>query len=215
MDINGTLKIRQTPAAPALPGYQILALNQNTGGDFQVAQVSPQLIVDAVSSSISTSGITNTSVYAARKTSGISLLNLSLFPTGFRSVNFLSTERTVGTASLFSDTDYTYTVPSNGTYAIGFSFRYGSGLQAEILSNAPGIGIVRNRGGVATLIDNRPFSGANLVLLSLTISETSINSLYTLQAGDKLSFGLTGSTALAVGLIGSSISSFYIYKVSN
>jgi len=101
LDINGTLKIRQTPAAPALPGYQILALNQNSGGDFQVAQVSPQLIIDAVSSAISTSGTINSSVYAARKSAGINLLSLSLFPTGFRAVNFLAAERSVGASSLF------------------------------------------------------------------------------------------------------------------
>ncbi|MEN4762752.1 hypothetical protein ABEG63_20700 [Chryseobacterium sp. C39-AII1] len=215
LDINGTMKIRQTPSAPALPGYQILALNQNSGGDFQVAQVNPQLVVDAAVTAVNTTGITNTSVYAARKTTGISLLSLGLFPTGFRAVNFLTNERTVGSAALFSDTDNTYTIPSTGTYAIGFSFRYGTGLQAEILANTPGIGIVRTRAGVATLIDNRAFSGANLLVLSLTISESSLNSLYSLQAGDKISFGLTGSTALSAGLIGSSLSSFYIYKVSN
>lgn len=215
LDINGTIKIRQTPSAPALPGYQILAVNQNSGGDFQVAQVNPQLIVDAAVSSISTNGYTNTTVYAARKTTGVGLLSLGIFPTGFRAVNFLAAERSVGSAALFSDTDNTYTIPSTGTYAIGFSFRYGTGLQAEILANAPGVGIVRTRAGVATLIDNRAFSGANLLILSLTISESSLNSLYPLQAGDKISFGLTGSSLLSATLIGSSVSSFYIYKVSN
>jgi flagellar basal body rod protein FlgG len=28
LDVNGTMKIRQTPAAPTLPGYQILAVNK-------------------------------------------------------------------------------------------------------------------------------------------------------------------------------------------
>ena len=158
---------------------------------------------------------TNTTVYAARKTAGISLLSLGLFPTGFRAVNFLNAERTLGSASLFSDTDNTYTIPSNGVYEIGYNFKYGTGLQASILANSPGVGIVRTRAGVATLIDNRPFSGANLLILSLTISESGLNSLYTFQAGDKISFGLTGSTALDVGLLGSSVARFYIQKVSN
>ncbi|KMQ67483.1 hypothetical protein ACM39_13690 [Chryseobacterium sp. FH2] len=211
LDVNGTMKLRQTPAAPALSGYQILAVNLNSGGDFQVAQVDPQLIIDGITINANT----NASVYAAKKSAGISLLSLALFPTGFRAVNFLAAERSVGSAALFSDTDNTYTIPSNGIYAIGYSFRYGTGLQASILANSPGIGILRNRAGVGTIIDSRAFSGANLILLSLTISETSINSLYTFQAGDKISFGLTGSTALDVGLLGSSVGSFYIYKVSN
>lgn len=214
LDVNGTVKIRATPVAPALPGYQILAVNQNTGGDFQVAQVNPQLIIDAAVNAINTSNA-NTSVYSAKKTAGISLLSLGLFPTGFRAVNFVQAERTLGTASLFSDTDNTYTVPTSGVYAVGFSFRYGTGLQAAILADSPGVGILRTRAGVATLIDSRTFSGANLLVLSLTISETSINSLYTLQSGDKITFGLTGSSLLSVGLLGSSTGSFYIYKVSN
>ncbi|MDQ0594662.1 hypothetical protein QFZ37_003031 [Chryseobacterium ginsenosidimutans] len=211
LDVNGTAKIRQTPDAPSLTGYQILASNQNTGGDNQISQVDPQLIANYVINN----GV-NTSVYAAKKSSGISLIDLGiLLPNGFRPVNFLASERTVGSASLFSDTDNTYTVPSNGTYAIGFTFRYGTGLQAALLSNSPGVGLLRTRAGVSTLIDSRAFSGANLILLSLTISETSVNSLYSLQTGDKISFGLTGASVLNVGLLGSSVGSFFIYKVSN
>ncbi|GAA5090478.1 hypothetical protein GCM10023210_16620 [Chryseobacterium ginsengisoli] len=215
LDVNGTMKIRQTPVAPALPGYQILAVNQNTGGDFQVAQVTPQLIADFVISQVNANGTTNASIYSAKKTASISLIDLGVLPSGFRPVNFLVAEKTVGSSALFSDTDHTYTVPTSGTYAIGFTFRYGTGLQAALLSNSPGVGILRNRAGVSTLIDSREFSGANLILLSLTVSETSVNSLYTLQAGDKISFGLTGASVLTVGLLGSSTGSFYIYKVSN
>ncbi|MBB6329514.1 hypothetical protein HNP24_000464 [Chryseobacterium sediminis] len=204
LDVNGTLKVRDTPAATALPGYQVLAINE---GSTQVYSVDPALLIAA-------SG-TNTTVYAAKKTAGISLLSLGLFPSGFRAVNFLAAERSLGSASLFSDTDNTYTIPTTGVYAVGFAFRYGSGLQASILANSPGVGIVRTRAGVATTIDSRPFSGANLILLSLTIAETSINSIYSFQAGDKVSFGLVGSTALDVGLLGSSIASFSIYKISN
>jgi hypothetical protein len=214
LDVNGTMKLRSTPVAPALPGYQILAVNLNTSGDFQVAQVNPQLIIDSAINTMNTTNV-NASVYAAKKTTGINLLTVGVFPSGFRPVNFLQAERSLGTASLFSDTDHTYTVPTNGVYAIGFSFRYGTGLQAALLSNSPGVGILRTRAGVATIIDSRTFSGANLIVLSLTISEATVNSLYTLQAGDKIAFGLTGSSLLDAGLLGSSTGSFYIYKVSN
>ncbi|AZB20364.1 hypothetical protein EG352_22740 [Chryseobacterium indologenes] len=204
LDVNGTLIVRDTPQATALPGFQLLA--SNLGND-EVFIMDPQIVIAASN--------TNTSVFAAKKTTGISLLSLGLFPSGFRAVNFLAAERTIGSASLFNDTDNTYTIPSTGVYAIGFSFRYGTGLQASLLANNPGVGIVRTRAGVATIIDSRPFSGANLVLLSLTISDSSLSSVYSFQAGDKISFGLTGSTALDVGLLGSSTSSFYIYKISN
>jgi hypothetical protein len=215
LDVNGTVKIRQTPVAPALPGYQILAVNQNTGGDFQVAQVTPQLISDYVVSQINTNGTTNTSIYAAKKSTGITLLSLGLFPTGFRAINFLQAERTVGAAALFSDSDNTYTIPSNGTYAVGFSFKYGTGLQAGVLTNSPGMGILRTRSGVATIIESHTFSGLDLGLVALTIAESNINSIFTLQAGDKITFGLTGSTALTAGILTTSIGSFYIYKISN
>ncbi len=215
LDVNGTVKIRATPAAPSLPGYQILAVNQNTGGDFQVSQVNPQLIVNSAISQINATTGVSTSVYAARKTSGTTLIDLGVLPNGFRPVNFVTAERTLGTTAVFSDTDNAYVVPSNGVYAIGFSFRYGTGLQASLLSSAPGVAVLRNRTGTYTLIDYRSFSGANLGLLNLTISEASVNNLFTFQAGDRISFGLTSASVLDAGLIGASTTSFYIYKVSN
>lgn len=203
LDVNGTVKVRDIPATTALPGYQILALNQ---GSAQVSQVDPQVLLNSN---------TNTTAYAAKKTTGISLLSLGLFPSGFRAVNFLAAERTIGSSASFSDTDNTYIIPSNGLYAIGFAFRFGTGVQASLLANSPGIGIVRTRGGVATTIDSRPFSGIDALLLSVTISESNMSSIYSLQAGDKISFGLVGSSALDVGLLSSSAGSFYIYKISN
>lgn len=208
LDVRGNLMVSAVPVRATVANYHILTIND---ANTEVSMVTPETLFAA---SPATTG-TNTSVYAAKKTTGISLLSLGLFPTGFRAVNFLVAERTVGSATLFSNTDNTYTVPSNGVYAISYSFKYGTGLQASLLANSPGIGIVRTRAGVATTIDSKPFSGANLILLSLTISESNINSIYTLQASDKISFGLTGSTALDVGLIGSSTASFSIYKISN
>lgn len=203
LDVNGTVKVRSIPATTALPGYQILALNQ---GSSQISSVDPQVLLNAN---------TNSSAYAAKKTTGISLLSLGLFPSGFRAVNFLAAERTMGLPALFSDTDNTYTIPTNGIYAVGFTFRFGTGVQASLLANSPGIGILRTRGGVATTIDSRPFGGIDVLLLSLTISESNMNSIYAFQAGDKITFGLVGSTALDVGLLTSSAGSFYIYKISN
>jgi hypothetical protein len=205
LDVNGTLKVRDTPQATALPGFQVLALNQ---GDAAVYMMDPQLLIAA-------SGA-NTSVYSAKKSSGISLLSVGVFPSAFQPVNFLATDRNIGSGTLFTDADGSYNIPSTGVYAVGFAFRYGTGLQASLLSGTPGIGIARTRSGVSTIIDSRPFSGVNLALaINLTLSDSSINSLYSFQQDDKISFGLVDSGNISVGLLGSSIASFYIYKVSN
>ncbi len=205
LDVNGTMKVRDTPEVTALPGFQILALNQ---GDAAVYKMDPQLLIAA-------SGV-NTSVYSAKKSSGISLLSVGVFPSAFQPVNFSATDRTLGSATLFTNGDGSYNIPSTGVYAVGFAFRYGTGLQASILSGAPGIGIARTRAGVSTLIDTRSFSGINLAIaINLTLSDSSISSLYSFQQGDKISFGLVDSGNINAGLLGSSTASFYIYKVSN
>lgn len=204
LDVNGNMRVRNTPTATTVPGYQLLV--QDTGST-EVYAMDPQLLIAASN--------VNSGMYAARKTTGINLLSLGLFPSGFRAVNFITSERTIGSAAMFSDTDNTFIVPSTGVYYIGFSFRYGTGVQASLLANSPGVGIVRTRGGVATTIDSRAFSGIDVTLLKLTISDASINSIYSLQAGDKISFGLVGSSLLDAGILGSSVASFTIYKVSN
>ncbi|MEG0925980.1 MULTISPECIES: hypothetical protein [Chryseobacterium] len=204
LDVNGTLRVRVTPAAGTVTGYNILA--QDTSSQ-EVFSMDPQLIIAASS--------VNSGMFAARKTTGISLLSLGLFPSGFRAVNFVAAERTIGSAAMFSDTDNTFIVPSTGVYYIGFSFRYGTGVQASLLANSPGVGIVRTRSGVATTIDSRAFSGIDVTLLKLTISDANISSIYSLQAGDKISFGLVGSSLLDAGILGSSVAAFTIYKVSN
>ncbi|WP_288448215.1 hypothetical protein [uncultured Chryseobacterium sp.] len=205
LDVNGTLKVRDVPAATALPGYQVLAVNQGTT---QVFSMDPALLTGA--------SATNTSVYAAKKTSGLNILSLGTLPADFQPVNFVQADRNIGTASLFTNADGSYNIPSTGVYAVGFAFRYGTGLQASLLSGAPGIAIARTRAAVTTLIDTRPFSGVNLALaINLTLSDSSINSLYSFQAGDKVSFGLVDTGNISVNLLGSSVASFYIYKVSN
>ena len=205
LDVNGTLKVRDTPAATALPGYQVLAVNQGTT---QVFSMDPALLTGA--------SATNTTVYNARKATGINILNLGTLPSDFQPVNFLQADRTIGSAALFTNADGSYNIPSTGVYAVGFAFRYGTGLQASLLSGAPGIAIARTRSAVTTLIDTRPFSGINLALaINITFSDSSINSLYSFQAGDKISFGLVDTGNISVGLLGSSVASFYVYKVSN
>ncbi|SIT05543.1 hypothetical protein SAMN05421786_104379 [Chryseobacterium ureilyticum] len=202
LDVNGTLKVRDTPAAPALTGYQILGLNQSTT---QVSTVDPQLLIAASK--------VDPTIYAAKKINNVSLLTLGVLG-DFKPVNFSSTERTIGSASLFDNTGSAYVIPSTGVYALTYSFRYGTGLQASVLAAGLGIGLVRTRGGVATLIDSRPFTGVSILAAGITISDTTITSLYSFQADDRITFGLL-DPGVTLTLLSSSVASFYIYKVSN
>lgn len=212
VSITGDVTINAAGATSIADASVTIAKIKTTGA---AASGSNFLRGDGVWAAPTVAAEANTTVYAARKTTGISLLSLGVFPSGFRAVNFLNAERTVGNPSLYSDTDNTYTIPSTGTYQIGYTFKYGNGLQAALLPNSPGVGIVRTRAGVSTTIDARSFSGANLVIMSLTVSENSLNSIYSFQAGDKISLGLTGSSLLDAGILGTSTASFFIYKVSN
>ncbi|MFZ4927840.1 hypothetical protein [Chryseobacterium sp. Mn2064] len=205
LDVNGTLRVRVTPPAATVTGYQVLAQDAATT---EVFALDPQLLIAA-------SG-TNTSVYAAKKNTGISLLSVGVLG-DFKPVNFLAAERSIGSAALFNDTNSTYTIPSTGVYAVSYSFRFGTGIQASLLSSGTGIGITRTRGagaGVTTLIDSRTFNGVNLVVANLTISDSTINSLYSFQAGDRVTFGFI-DPGITLTLLSTSVASFYIYKVSN
>ncbi|MEJ5105478.1 MULTISPECIES: hypothetical protein [Chryseobacterium] len=204
LDINGNMRVRNTPTATTVPGYQLL-VQDNAGTE--VFAMDPQLLIGASN--------VNSGMFAAKKITGISLVNVTLFPADFKPVNFQAVERTIGSASMFSDSDGSFIVPSTGVYMVGYSFRYGTGLQANLLVNGYGIGIARTRNGVGTIIDTRPFSGLDLLVAKLTMSDASINSLYSFQNGDKISFGLTGNNVLDLSIAGSSVASFYIYKVSN
>lgn len=160
------------------------------------------------------SSIENTTSYAAAKASGFSLINLDVLVSGFRGMNFLASDRTVGLASLYSESDYSYTVPSTGVYQISYSFRYGSGIQASVLSGGQGTAVALTRSGSTTIIESSAFNGLSLGVVALTISSSSINVLYELQAGDKITFGLTGGSLLTAGLASTSKGNFFITKVN-
>ncbi|UKB78074.1 hypothetical protein [Chryseobacterium sp. MEBOG07] len=205
LDVNGNLRVRITPTATTVTGYQVLAQDNSTT---EVFAMDPALLIAA-------SG-TNTTVYTAKKTTGISLLSVGILG-DFKPVNFLAAERTIGSAALFNDTTSSYIIPSDGVYAVSYSFRFGTGLQASLLSGGTGIGITRTRGagaGVTTLIDSRLFSGVNLLVASLTISDSYINALYSFQAGDRVNFGFI-DPGISLSLLSTSTTSFSIYKISN
>ncbi len=211
LDINGNMKIRQMPAAASTTGFQVLAVNLNTGGDFEVNRMDPQLIVNLATQGMVT-GIP-VSVYSARKAAGVTLVTSTTFPTGFQAVNFVNADRNVGSSAIFSDADNMYVVPTTGVYEINYTFRYGNGLFEQAIT--AGVGIVRVKNSVSTIIDSRRFMNGTIANTATTIAQETLNGLYFFQAGDRICFGLTNSTNLNSTELNESISNFNIAKVSN
>ncbi|MFC3161467.1 hypothetical protein ACFOEQ_26185 [Chryseobacterium arachidis] len=159
----------------------------------------------------------NSSVTKVTATGTGNLLGLTL-TNGYQPIDFPAA--TIGSAN-FNATTNTYTVPSTGLYAIRYSYRYGDGVQLRLLSltgGNPRIGIFNG----TTLLDESVFSGANVNLLgvlgvlSLIVSETSIDSIYQLTAGSQLTFQANQS-GINLDLLtnGSITTSVVIYKISN
>lgn len=203
LDVNGTLRVRDTPTATTVSGYQILAQDN---ASTEVYKIDPLLLM-------ASSGGVNTTVFAAKKSTTLSALSIT-FPGGFKALNFKAADRSIGNAALFDDNDSSYIIPSNGVYAIGFSFKYSTGLVASVLSEG-GIGIARTRSGTSAIIDSSMFSGLNILVTGLSIADTRINSLYSFQAGDKINFGTIETGLLSLGALSTSNASIYIYKVSD
>lgn len=205
LDVNGNMKLRLRQSASSLSGIEILAVDPSSS---EIFQINPSLL-------IASNSTVNSSLYSSRKTAGMNLVSFGIFPSGFRAVNFVNAERIAGQASLFSDTDNTYTVPSTGVYQVYYTFKYGTGLQDGQLPNSPGVGIVRTRAGVSTVINSVVFSNNNGTNTNFTISKESILALHPLQAGDKLSFGVTASSLLDPAIVSASTASFSIFKISD
>jgi hypothetical protein len=206
MDINGNLKIRLAPTASNITSYTVLGVNNATN---EVTQIN---------SSVFSSSATNTTIYAAKKTSGMSLINLSIInPNGFRTVQFNnSSDRQIGNAALFDATTHEYIIPSDGVYEIYYNFRLGSGVEVLVLANTPSAAIARNRANVYSLLDSRSFDGVNAVLASTLNTTATINSFYQFLAGDRISFGSIGGSLANIGILeGQGLASFSIKKISN
>lgn len=203
LDVNGNVKIRVIPETPTLPGYKILAINE---GSFEVTNVSPSLL----------SSSNNGSVSKASSSAGLSLLSLDigLFNSWnivkFENVEINSTNYTTTT------TDFYYTVPSSGKYFISYHFKNNTALSLSIATNAQ-IGILRTpTTGNSVLLDSRTLNAVGIALVGNYYFEN-IDSVYQLQAGDKIRFVYNkgGLVNLGLGLLSNSSGSNIIYKVSD
>lgn len=118
----------------------------------------------------------NTTVYKAKVTSSGSLLNVDIGE-GWRPVNFGASTDTFINGSISMDANGNIEILESGIYAIGFYFRYGTGVQLSLLDltgGGAGIRIVRN-GNTASPLDLKLFSGANISLSELFNEDGSLS----------------------------------------
>lgn len=205
---------------------QTEAITQLTGNEtILVADLGDQNIVKEVSLTNLATGLNipnantpNTSLYKIRSTTNFSLVSVGInlgSLNAWQRINFPAGSPHIGNQALI-DANGAYTVPTSGVYSLNAYFRYGTGVQASLLSATPQVGIVRRANGTTTdsLLDSRSFIGISLAgIASITFTEASINTIYQLDAGDKIYFALNNG-GLTLGLLSTSSASFNIYKIS-
>lgn len=153
--------------------------------------------------------------FAAKGTSGISLLSLGidLFGSDFRTIVFNSAmTKEIGPEFIVGNQ---YVVPETGLYSISYSIRFGQGLTAQLLSNNTPGGVIAktSTSGTVSLLDYALFGGLNLLaLVNVSLSQAGINHIYNLKVGEKLNFGVvTGGINLS--LLGDASADIAVYKI--
>lgn len=207
LDINGELKVRTIKEETTITGDEkILIVHKN---EKVIKEIDPSLINPAGSTA-----------FSAQNYSGFTVLGLEISIGENWKIVPYTIANTKISSSYFNYTDNTFTIPSTGIYKIGYYFRVGDGLQATVLGSLK-MGIIKTSGAVSSLLDSRSYPGINIGLgsllpvLQLSITESTIDNIYFLQAGDKISFAITDGGLLNLTLLGSSATSAYVYKVSN
>ena len=202
LDVNGNVMVRTVPPASVRPSYDFMVVNHAT---HEVQKISGNLVAPNV----------NTTMAKADATSGVSLINSSLFA-GWQKIDFTGPIAIDPGTHFNSATDH-YIVPSSGVYVVNYEFRYGDGISLSVanFSGTPKIGILRHTSTGYNVLDQKNFSSAGIpMVVNILISESSINSIYRLTAGDMLSFEVDDG-GLALGLLSSSRASFSVYKISD
>lgn len=203
LDVNGNLKVRTVPEITDMTGHHLLTVKLS---DNEVNQVNPNIF--ALNN--------NASVSKAKSTSGVYLLaiGLALFDTSWYLMRF---DNIIINSSNFttSASDFYYTVPTSGKYIIDLNFKNSTLLSLGVATNAQ-IGILRTPvSGSSVLVDSKYMNVVGLALVANYYFET-INSVYELEAGDKIRFIYNrGALALGLGLLSNSSGGTHIYKVSN
>ena len=216
LDVNGNLIVREIPDGQpnAENNYNFLVADSGTN---EVQQIEANFAYAS-----------NTSISKAVRENGFSLLITSAL-TGWETIDFDAGNLVIDTAPTSANFDVaadSYKVPSDGIYEITYFVKYGDGVIATVLANKK-IGILRTSGTVVDVLDEKKFDGANIDipllnflnlplgngLLGITISNTTINSVFALEKDDLISFAI--SSGLDVNLLASSRAEFVIKKISN
>lgn len=214
LDINGNLIVRTVPTTPASGTYDFLVVNSGSNE------------VQRLNGNLGTSGNASfSSTFAkASRSSTTALLGANIY-SGYNRINFLPASLTINPGNHFNATDDTYVVPSTGIYKVEFEFRYGNGVELQLLSfnGNPRMAILKQEASGYSIVDDRAFSAANVGLeagpinlgaLSLVLSQGQINSMYPFTAGDVLSFEVfLGGVALSV--LGNARATVSIRKISD
>ena len=200
LHINWNARINSVQEITNLNNAKILTYNETT------AEV-PKADISLLQS------FNNTTI-AKATSSGSTILSGNLF-TGWDRLSFTKDSNF---GNHFNEATSTYKVPVNGTYAINFKFRDGSGVQLSVLNfgGTPKIGILKHlSNGGYTELNTKDFSGATLPLfLSLIISDTEINSIHKLNKDDVLSFEYYRG-GISLNILSGSVSEISIYKISD
>lgn len=207
LDVNGNLKVREIALTESIPpGQAVLYVDNTVIGDAVVKKVTTEGLAEALFNEYFGS-----TIFAARKSSGISLLNIGLWG-NFQPIIFDESDVTAGNYELISNDGYL--VPDTGVYLINYSFTYGTGIQLGLLSGTPKISIVRQTPSGFSEINFKDFAGITLAgLASLTLSSADLSGMYQLNAGDRIYFGINRD-GVNLGLLSSSQATVSIAKIS-
>lgn len=199
LDINGNLMIQTVPASDLANTYDFLVVDPTTN---EVQKVNGNFDK-------------NMTIAKGVTSSGLSLLGTagSWQKINFDPINDLLINRS---STFEATTDDSYIVPSNGIYQVDYDVLYGDGVQLSALNftGTPSIGIMKTTGGITTPLDTQKFSGAGIGIVKILISKASINTVYELVAGDKLSFQMN-SGGLTLSLLSTSKAEFVVRKISD
>lgn len=206
LDINGNLKIRTLSVIPTHPtSDQIILLvdKTSTTGDFEVKQISTDVLMD-------------THAYYASKSGGWTLVDLGLGNFWGR-VNLTGTSDTkLGSQTVF--TNGTYTAPVKGVYSVFYEFQFPAGVNLEALGGKK-IGLIKNG---TQVWDEKLFEGVRVSLLGVTLASvpvtaTNMTSLIHLNAGETITFAVNSSGLLPVdlNLLSNAKVNIHIHRVSS
>ena len=198
LDVNGNAVLRTVNTATVATNY-----------DFLVSDPTSQEI-KKVNGNFGSS--TNTTIVKGETTGSFSLLSVGL--TGWQNISFSAADIKIDKGVNYTSgaTSSYYTVPSTGIYEIDYSLRFGRGVELGVLTDKR-IGILRQTTNNTTVLDSKSFDGIDVLLLTLSITSSNINSVYQLNAGDKIYFA--ASSGITVAVLNSSRASFVVKKISN